>query len=128
MTAKDWFIVGVRLLGVWQLTVTLGDLFMALSISEGAYQRQSGSAGWYMVSAFLHFILTVWLLKFAPDTARYFYPDARPKDDMPEQKHSRVDTRTVGIFTLAIIAVVFGVTTVVVLFSRLRRGLRRYHT
>ena len=80
MNSKDWFMLGLRLLGVYQLIETVEYLFTSFSITAGVYGTSHGSASWYMLVTFLHFCLSVWLLKFAPQTARFFYPDSRSRD------------------------------------------------
>ena len=86
MTPRDWFIVGLRLIGIWQLTEMIGDLVGIIGINAGYYRTQYGTPSWYMIVAFGHFALAVWLLKFAPQTARFFYPD--------KSKSSTEDTET----------------------------------
>jgi hypothetical protein len=75
MNPRDWFTLGLRLFGIYQLIGTIEYFFTSLSIAAGVYGASHGSAGWYMVVTFVHFFLAVWLLKFGPHTARFFYPD-----------------------------------------------------
>ena len=45
----------------------------------------SASFDFYMVATFVHFFLVVWLLKFAPSTARFFYPDELSSDSSADK-------------------------------------------
>ena len=85
MNSKDWFTLGLRLFGVYQLIETIEYLFTSFSISAGLYGTSHGSASWYMLVTFVHFCLSVWLLKFAPQTARFFYPDSHGRKDSSDE-------------------------------------------
>jgi hypothetical protein len=89
MNPRDWFTLGLRLFGIYQLIDTIEYFFTSLSISAGVYGTSHGSASWYMLVTFVHFFLSVWLLKFAPQTARFFYPDTSVRKDSSDENSSR---------------------------------------
>jgi hypothetical protein len=89
-TPLGWFIVGMRILGIWQLMNVIGDLVAMIGINADLYRPQYTKPGWYMLAAFGHFALAVWLLKFAPQTARFFYPDkSKPTTENTDTKSSQ---------------------------------------
>jgi hypothetical protein len=55
MTPRNWFIVGLRLFGIWQLTETIGDLMGLFTVIAGLHRMTTGTPGWYMVAALVHF-------------------------------------------------------------------------
>ena|ERR1700720_3566879 len=88
MTPRNGFILGLRLFGIWQLTYTIWDAFTAFTIIKGFYRPGTGSAKQYIVMTFMHFLLAAWLLKFAPQTARVFYPEPPRDEDISDEKPS----------------------------------------
>jgi len=80
------------LLGIWQLIYTVQDAVTTFTIVQGFYRPATGGAGWYMSFTFMHFFLAVWLLKFAPQTAGFFYPNEKPGDSASDEKPSDSST------------------------------------
>lgn len=81
MNPRDYFTLGLRLFGVWQLIDTVEFFFTTFTIVTDLYHPTTASPGYWMLATFVHFFLAVWLLKFAPATARFFYPDRSPDPD-----------------------------------------------
>jgi hypothetical protein len=88
MNARQYFILGLRLLGVWQLIDAIDFFFTTMSVSAQLYRPTISSLGFYILATFVHFSLAVWLLKFAPATARFFYPERRSSEDDDNQPPS----------------------------------------
>jgi hypothetical protein len=77
MTPRDWFTVGLRLFGIWQLIYAIVDACTTFAIMQAYYRAQNTSSGkWYALMTVVHFVLALWLLKSAPQTARFFYREA----------------------------------------------------
>ena len=75
MNPRDYFTLGLRLFGIWQLIDAVEFFFTAFSVVTDLYHTTTAAPGYWMLAIFVHFFLAVWLLKFAPATARFFYPD-----------------------------------------------------
>jgi len=95
MTPRVWFILGLRLFGVWQLIYAVTDAFTTFTIIQRFYQPGTGGAGFYMSLTFMHFFLALWLLKFAPQTARFFYPETKSSEDPSGKKPPGSSTPTI---------------------------------
>ena len=81
MTPRDWFILGLRLFGVWELLYGLSDAVTTSLIVLHLFRPSAtGGADYYMSLTFMHLIAAFYLLKFAPQTASFFYPPAEPPD------------------------------------------------
>ncbi len=80
MKPLDWFILGLRLFGVWELLYGLADAVTTFSIVLHLFRSGSAGADYYMCMTFMHFIAAFYLLKFAPQTAAFFYPPTKPSD------------------------------------------------
>jgi|ERR671936_1813797 hypothetical protein len=86
---KEWFTLGCRLFGMWQLLVAASYVISAFNIAAKFYPPGSSLAysfGGYMVHVFAHFFLAAWLLKGAPKIADFFYPPSRSHEKTPERK------------------------------------------
>jgi hypothetical protein len=96
-TVRTWFAFGLRLLGFWEI-LTAGTYFLTgLNISMGFTKPMAGqsSFGSYMTQVFGHLILALWLVKWAPNIARFLYPDPPPQKDHSAAKPSDSDTPTI---------------------------------
>ena len=91
---RVWFTFGLRLLGMWELLSAAGWFLSGLNISMGLRKPMEGgtSFGSAMTYTFGYLILALWLLKGAPNIARFFYPDSPPRDDTAKNKSSESDT------------------------------------
>ena len=85
MSSRDWLTLVLRAFGVWQLIETVEYLATAFCVTAHFYKSTSASFDFYMVATFVHFFLAVWLLKFAPSTARFFYPDEASSDSSADK-------------------------------------------
>jgi hypothetical protein len=68
-------------LGFWEILVAAGYFLTGLNISMGFTKPMSGSSsfGSFMTQTFGHLILSLWLVKGAPNIARFIYPDLPPQ-------------------------------------------------
>ncbi len=78
MTPRDWFILGLRLFGVWEFLYGLSDALTTFSIVLHFLRPTTAGPDYYMSLTFMHFIAAFYLLKFAPQTAAFFYSPAEP--------------------------------------------------
>ena len=53
------------------------------------------SFGSFMTQVFGHLILALWLIKWAPNIARFIYPERPPQKDDSAAKASDADTPTI---------------------------------
>jgi peptidoglycan/LPS O-acetylase OafA/YrhL len=88
-TLRAWFAFGLRLLGFWEILVAAAYFLSGLNLSMGLTKPISSlgaaSFGSYMTHTFGHLLLALWLVKWAPNIARFLYPDIPPhKDDSAE--------------------------------------------
>lgn len=86
MTPRNWFILGLRLFGVWELLYGLADAVTTFSIVLHMFRSGVAGADYYMSMTFMHFIAAFYLLKFAPQTAAFFYPSTEPPDHVAKPK------------------------------------------
>jgi hypothetical protein len=71
-TLRTWFAFGLRLLGFWEILAAAGYFLTGLNISMGFTKAVSGSSfGSFMTQTFGHLILALWLMKGAPNIARF---------------------------------------------------------
>ena len=96
--AKEWFALGCRLFGMWQLLVAATYVISAFNVAAKFYPPGSSlgySFGAYMVHVFAHFFLAAWLLKGAPKIADFFYAPPRSEEKTPDEKPSDSDAPTI---------------------------------
>jgi uncharacterized membrane protein len=86
MTPRDWFILGLRLFGVWQLLYGLSDAVYSFSIILRFYRPTSSGVDFEMSLTFMHFIAAFYLLKFATQTADFFYPGTNSANQESEAR------------------------------------------
>ena len=79
MTPRGWFILVLRGLGVWQAIDVVEYAATTYSAYIGIFHPRETSLQFYLLTVGIHLFLAVWLLYFAPATARVFYPDDRPR-------------------------------------------------
>ena len=77
MRAKDWFTVGLRLLGVWMLTESAGLLAGGAEIQFGLTGQRSSESIAYLVHAAVDLAAGVALLR---TKVSLFWPEADPDD------------------------------------------------
>src|SRR5580700_9732227 len=96
-TLRTWFAFGLRLLGCWEILTAGGYFITGLNISMGFTKPMAGqsSFGSYMTHVFGHLILALWLVKWAPNIARFVYPDLPPPKDDSAETPSDSDTPTI---------------------------------
>lgn len=75
MMPRDWFTLALRVLGVLQLIDAVEYFATSIAVRADLYRTTAASLGWFITATLVHFALAVWLLKYAPKTARLFYPD-----------------------------------------------------
>ena len=66
--AKEWFTLGCRLFGMWQLLVAATYVISAFNVAAKFYPPGSSlgySFGAYTVHVFAHFFLAAWLSRLA---------------------------------------------------------------
>jgi hypothetical protein len=96
-TLRIWFAFGLRLLGFWEILTAAGYFITGLNISMGFTKPMAGqsSFGSYMTHVFGHLILALWLVKWAPNIARFVYPETPPQNNHSTEKPSDSDTPTI---------------------------------
>ncbi len=94
---RAWFAFALRLLGFWQVLSAAGYFLTGLNISMGFTKSVTGdySFGSYMTQTFGHLILAMWLVKGAPNIARFIYPEPPKGKDDSAQTPSDSDTPTI---------------------------------
>src|SRR5689334_17772282 len=79
MTRRDWFSVGVRLMGVWCLITALDEVRAALVVQFGWIGSQYRSLGVYFLHAAVSGAMGIYLLCGAPQlVALAFYRNRGP--------------------------------------------------
>jgi hypothetical protein len=93
-TLRTWFAFGLRLLGFWEILSAGLHFIYGLNISMGFTKPMAGSYsfGSEMTHVFGHLILALWLVKWAPNIARFIYPDPPPPKEESTPKPSDADT------------------------------------
>jgi hypothetical protein len=96
-TLRTWFAFGLRLLGFWEILTAGGYFLTGLNISMGFTKSVTGSwsFGSFMTQVFGHLILALWLIKWAPNIARFVYPEPPPQKEESTPKPSDADTPTI---------------------------------
>jgi hypothetical protein len=81
--SDSWFAFGLRLLGFWEILSAGLHFIYGLNVSMG-FTKPAGdsySFGSEMTHVFGHLILALWLIKWAPNIARFIYPGPPPEKD-----------------------------------------------
>ena len=74
----DWFAVGCRLFGIWELLRAADWVMSAFDIMTGLYRPTTGIAlSGAMVHAVARVFLALWLLASARKLAAFWYPTRR---------------------------------------------------
>jgi hypothetical protein len=76
MRSSDWFMVGVRLIGVWEILAGIGELVYYVEVQQNMSRTTNNFASAYLFHAVIYLILGLGLLITAPGIARLF--DWRP--------------------------------------------------
>jgi hypothetical protein len=96
-TLRTWFAFGLRLLGFWEILTAGNHFIYALNVSIGFAKPMAGSYSFSsdMTHVFGHLILALWLIKWAPNVARFIYPEPPPEKDESAAKSSEFATPSI---------------------------------
>jgi hypothetical protein len=102
MSPGDWFILILQAFGMWELIITLNDVVYVFNVMAKFTRLERSTVESLIVHAFLSFFLSMWLLKFAPRTARFFYPNSRQSSERDLRLvNPPLNIRSKGIFKMA---------------------------
>src|SRR5581483_8482158 len=81
--SDTWFAFGLRLLGFWEILTAGNHFIYGLNVSMGFTKPMAGtySFGSEITHVFGHLILALWLIKWAPNIARFIYREPPPQKD-----------------------------------------------
>ena len=66
MKPRDWFVVGLRLLGVWMFLSSIGEAVSAFQLYAGMFELRTTHIEAYWFHAGVDFVVALALLIFAP--------------------------------------------------------------
>jgi hypothetical protein len=89
MTPRDWFLVGVRLFGVWWILQGITEVYDLIIILAKLYTPQATAPVVYLVHAVIYFVVGWYLLHGAPSLTRPAFP---PSDDQLGEQDKRSNT------------------------------------
>jgi hypothetical protein len=76
MTPAAWFIVALRVLGIWQVLAGIEMAAGLFTVSRGLSHPTYSEPGAYFTASVEHFLAALVLLMGAPAIAGLFYPGA----------------------------------------------------
>lgn len=87
MTAKDWFEVALRVVGVLALIYGVGYLLDSLLFRLGYFNYPDSSPGYYVINGLFLLIVGLYLLYGAPLLVSFAYPtEAEDENDADDEE------------------------------------------
>jgi len=78
MNPREWFILALRTIGIYELIVTIDYGVTAFNYTAGLYRPDRTQVGGVVTHLLATFVIAGWLLKAAPSIASFFYPPSPP--------------------------------------------------
>ena len=91
MTPKDWFAIGVRILGVVVLVYGMWDLVNAGLIHYEYWKTTDTSSGYYVIVGCATIIMGLYLAGGASHLVNFAYPDEKEADEQPADPVEKTD-------------------------------------
>ena len=91
MRAKDWFALGVRILGVVNLLYGLGSLLDALLFRLGYFHFPDSTPGYYVVTGLAFSVVGLFLIRGASALVAFAYPEPVDDDDQEDDEADQED-------------------------------------
>jgi hypothetical protein len=88
MTPRDWFLVGVRLFGVWWILNGITELYSFISILAKWFTPATTAPAAYLMHTVIYLVVGWYLLHGAPSLTR----PAFPPSDSPQEQEKPSDT------------------------------------
>ena len=96
-SSETWFAFGLRVLGFWEILTAGNHFIFGLNVSMGFTKPMAGTYSFAseMTHVFGHLILALWLIKWAPNIARFIYPEPPAQKDEPAATSSESATPSI---------------------------------
>ena len=83
MTSKEYFVVGIRLFGLWELLRAVDYAVECFDRLAGYFEARTTTVGADLTHGLTFLVLGLFLLGNAPQIAGFFQADPRPAGTVP---------------------------------------------
>ena len=83
MTSRNWFEVGVRLIGLWEIVAGLDDLVAFVNMVMGLYRSTLTTPNAFLTHTLAHILIGFFLLFTAPSLVNAVYPPPQAAKEEP---------------------------------------------